>query len=70
MSNKIIRLPEVLNRTGVSRATIYSWIKQENFPRPTKLCAEGRAVGWVSNQIDAWLEQRITASRQDGGTHE
>ena len=51
---RVIRMPEVLRRVGVSRATVYRWIANgAGFPRPVKLGV--RAVGWRSDEIEAWL---------------
>lgn len=58
----IIRLPDVKARTGLSRSSIYSFIKAGNFPPHVSLGA--RAVGWVSTEIDEWIASRITASSQ------
>ncbi|MFA6279541.1 MAG: AlpA family transcriptional regulator [Bdellovibrionales bacterium] len=61
-NEKIIRLREVLDRTGLSRSMAYDLIEKEQFPRPVSLGA--RAVGWLSSQIDAWIASRIPTSRQ------
>lgn len=63
MVTKILRLPEVKARTGLSRSTIYLRISQGAFPPPISL--GGRAVGWVDTEIQEWLEERIEASRAD-----
>jgi prophage regulatory protein len=61
MSYNIIRLPVVLERTGLSRSTVYLMISRNEFPASVSLGE--RAVGWISSEIDAWLEERIEASR-------
>lgn len=58
----IIRLPQVKARTGLSRSTIYTLIKSGQFKPPILLGA--RAVGWLSSDIDAWIEARISVSRK------
>jgi prophage regulatory protein len=50
---KILRLKKVKDRTGLSRSTIYLRIQEGTFPRPISLGA--RAVGWLENEIEAWL---------------
>lgn len=57
MSHRIIRLPDLLNKTGFSKTTAYRLIKEAGFPQPIAL--GGRAVGWVESEIDAWIEQRM-----------
>ena len=61
MSNKILRLPAVLSRTGLGRSTVYLYISEGRFPKPISLGP--RAVGWLEAEIDEWLEQQIQASR-------
>ena len=63
MTHRILRLPEVMARTGLSRSTIYLRISQDNFPKPVSLGA--RAVGWVEAEIQEWLQQQIEASRKE-----
>ena len=53
----ILRRKQVEKRTGLSRSTIYLRIQEGAFPRPIKLGA--RAVGWVENEIEAWLAARL-----------
>ena len=60
---KILRNPEVRDRTGLSRSTVYRLIEEGSFPRQVKLGA--RSAGWIESEVDAWLERRIQESRQD-----
>ena len=61
MTKSILRLPQVMARTGLSRSTIYLRISKGQFPRPISL--GGRAVGWIEEEIDSWLEEQIKVSR-------
>ncbi len=63
---KILKLPMVEDRTGYRRSSIYLKVSQGTFPSPITLGA--RSVGWLESEIDAWIEQRIEASRNQGGT--
>jgi len=49
----ILRRKQVEKRTGLSRSTIYLRIQEGTFPRQINLGA--RAVGWLENEIEAWL---------------
>lgn len=62
MATTILRLPTVKTRTGLSRSTIYLRVSQGAFPKPVSL--GGRAVGWVEEEIQSWLAERIAASRK------
>lgn len=62
------KLPTILRRkqveacTGLSRSTIYERIRTGNFPRQISL--GGKAVGWLSTEVDAWLFSCVEASRK------
>lgn len=58
----ILRLPEVKSRTGLPRSTIYLRISQGTFPSPISLGA--RSVGWIASEVEKWIADRITQSRQ------
>ena len=57
MSRAILRLPDVKERTGLSRSSIYKLVAEGTFPRPVHLGP--RAVGWVESEIEDWLTARI-----------
>lgn len=63
MHKRILRLPAVKSATGLGRTTIYSRISQGTFPAPVSL-GGGRAVGWLSDEIEKWIEERINESRK------
>jgi prophage regulatory protein len=56
MTPKILRMPDVSSRIGLSPSTIYAMISRDEFPKPVRLGR--RAVGWPSDAIDHWLETR------------
>jgi prophage regulatory protein len=62
MTHRILRLPTVKTRTGLSRSTIYLRVSQGTFPRPVRL--GGRAVGWLEAEVQEWLQRQIEASRK------
>ena len=61
MSRRILRLPNVLDRTGLSRSTVYQRVSEGRFPRPVSL--GDRAVGWVESDIEEWISRQIENSR-------
>ena len=56
---KLLRLPDVKARTGLSRSSIYLRMSEGSFPTSVPLGA--RAVGWVESEIENFLESRIKA---------
>lgn len=61
MVNTILRLPQAIKRTGLSRSSIYLAINAGTFPKPIKLGE--RSVGFLESEINQWIEQRIEESR-------
>lgn len=53
---KLLRIGEVIRRTGLSKATIYAWIKDDLFPRPIRVGK--RAVRWIEKELVAWIKSR------------
>jgi len=53
MSQKIIRLPAVLEKTGLSRSSLYRLIAEGKFPRQVKLSE--RSAGWFEGDVNQWL---------------
>lgn len=62
MKNTILRLPAVMERTGLSRSAIYLRVNQGRFPKSIPL--GGRAIGWLEAEIDQWINQQIEQSRR------
>ena len=56
MQETLLRRPQVEARTGLSRSTIYFWMKNGNFPLPVRLGE--RLVAWKESEINTWLDGR------------
>ena len=52
----LMRLPQVIAATGLSRSTIYKMIKAGEFPRPMKL--GGKINDWRGKDISNWIESQ------------
>ncbi len=61
-----LRRKEVQLRTGLSRSTIYQYIREGAFPKPVPLGP--RAVGWLESEVCAWITERVKIAR-DGRRH-
>lgn len=59
---RILRLPEVCALTGLGRSFIYQLQAEGRFPQRIKLGA--RAAGWVEEEVQMWLGDRIAESRR------
>ena len=63
---RILRLKSVLERTGLSRSTVYRKVQARTFPKPLKISE--RCIGWRESDIAAWLRNPIVnanARRRD-----
>ncbi|MFJ5331692.1 helix-turn-helix transcriptional regulator [Pectobacterium versatile] len=60
-SKRLIRLPEVMSKTGFSKAWIYRLIRKKHFPSPIK--TGSRSIAFVESEVDGWIELRIAESR-------
>ena len=54
MEPQILRLPAVLEATGICRSLVYKLVAQGSFPTPVRLGS--RAVGWRRSDIEEWLD--------------
>ena len=54
METRLMRLPEVIERLGVGRSTLYRLVAEDpTFPRPVKV---GRKViAWRSDLLEEWI---------------
>jgi prophage regulatory protein len=55
------RLPRVEQETGLRKSTLYQLMKDGKFVASVRLSA--RCVGWPAQAVEAWIEQRINASK-------
>lgn len=56
----LLRLPEVIRRTGLCRARIYTRMQAGTFPSSIKV---DTSTMWVESEINAWVHEQIAASR-------
>lgn len=63
INQSLIRLPEVLKRTGFGKAWIYRLISEGRFPAPVKIGV--RAIAFVESEVDEWIQSIIETSRNN-----
>ena len=59
-----LRRKQVEMRTGLSRSTIYQYMKDGIFPKPVPLGP--RAVGWLESDVSGWISNRVKIARDAG----
>lgn len=57
---RLLRLPAVLQATGLARSTIYRMVAERTFPSPVRLSK--RAVGWRHEDVRQWEIRRPSTS--------
>lgn len=62
---RILRIKQIPEITGLSRSYIYHLSAQGKFPRSVPLVPGGVSRGWLRSEVLQWLEQRV-AERDQG----
>ena len=60
LNARFLRLPAVMEITGLTKSTLLGCVKTGEFPRPIALSR--RCVGWIRADVDKWADSRIAAS--------
>jgi len=55
---RILRLSAVLERTGLTRSTLYRKIQAGTFPRQVRIA--DRCTGWRESAITGWLNDPLS----------
>jgi len=61
--DRFLRIRRVLDRVGIARSTLYTYMEAGRFPTQIKI---GRASYWSEQEIIAWMEEHKTNSRYTG----
>lgn len=59
---KLLRLPDVMEKTGFRKSWIYLLISQGDFPPAIKIGS--RSVAWLESEVDDWIVKHI--SKREG----
>jgi prophage regulatory protein len=63
---RLLRLPDVLGRVGISRSAVYELVQRGAFPQPVKLGT--RCTAWVEEEVGEWIAARIAERAARAGT--
>jgi len=65
MQHRLLRIPSVIEATGLSRSSILAMAKSggSSFPQPLKIGK--RAIAWRSQDIEAWISELPTLQKGD-----
>jgi prophage regulatory protein len=56
---RLLRLPEVRQKVGLSRSAIYKLISEGQFPRQIPIGP--RTVAWCQEDVERWIEERVNS---------
>ncbi|MFT4271543.1 MAG: AlpA family phage regulatory protein [Pantoea sp.] len=63
-----MRMPDVINMTGLPRSTIYLKIKNNEFPQQVQISS--RSVAWIESEIKSWISNSVNKRNlAKGGRH-
>ena len=60
-NSNLLRLQQVMDRTGLGRSPIYAMASKGEFPKPIKIGL--RSSAWLENEIRDWVRDKILESR-------
>jgi predicted DNA-binding transcriptional regulator AlpA len=60
LNDQLVTMAFITQFTGLTDKWFYYLITIGKFPKPIKL---GRSSRWLKSEVEAWLKQRIAASR-------
>ena len=66
-ASRILRLNSVLDRTGLSRSTLYRKIERGSFPMQVRISE--RCIGWRESDVEQWLRNPMSYSRSNLRRH-
>lgn len=55
--HNVLRLPDVIAKSGLCRSSIYQRIAEGDFPR--QIILGPRSVGWIESEVQDWIDARI-----------
>ena len=56
---QFLRISEVIRRVGVSRPTIYRWMREGTFPKQIAIGAN--SVVWLESDVTKWMEDQMAS---------
>ena len=60
-NKNLLRIKHLTNKLSMSKSTIWLWIRNNKFPKPTKI--NGISV-WRSEAIDQWINENINKEEE------
>ena len=58
---RLLRLPQVIDRTGLGKTKLYELQKDGLFPMRIKITSH--SVGWIEEEVETWIAGKVVESR-------
>lgn len=55
MDDKLLRLSDVMQRTGLARSTVWKWVAEGKLPKPIKLSP--RVSVWKESELNQFIAE-------------
>lgn len=59
MADRILRVPDTLDRVGFKRTTLWRKVRAGEFPAPRQI--GGGLIGFIESEVDDWIATRPVA---------
>ena len=56
--DKFLRINDVIQKTSLSRSSIYELMDKREFPMPVQIRSRKRA--WLRSEVNLWMQQQLT----------
>lgn len=60
-SMRILRLPQVMQQTGLKKTKLYELQAAGSFPMRIQITSA--TVGWIEDEVQQWILRRVAASK-------
>ncbi len=58
-SPRLLRLCQVLDKTGLKRSQVYAYMRTGDFPKSVKIGPA--SVAWLESEIDEWINAKVNS---------
>ena len=60
---QFLRLPQVMQRVGLSKPQIYKLMAQNEFPSQIKICS--RISVWLESDVVQWMQEQVQRNQEE-----
>jgi excisionase family DNA binding protein len=62
LGTDVMTTAELLKQLGVHRTTLERWVKEGEFPAPTRI---GGRLYWLRSEVQDWIDGRFADTERD-----